>query len=75
MDAVSSYHRVSVHAKQNRMNASLSVEGVHVANKGHSNRAGGRAVLPRSKTGAGGRPSKTGEFGTGLLPLVAMCFG
>lgn len=53
MDAVSSHHRVSVHTKQNRMNAYLSMEGVHVAKKGQSNRAGGMAVLPRKDRSRG----------------------
>lgn len=53
MDAVSSHHRASVHAKQNRMNAYLSVLGVHVANKGQSHRAGGTAVLSRKDRSSG----------------------
>lgn len=55
MDAAStsSHHTVSVHAKQNRMNAYLSVVGVHVANKQQSNRAGGTAVLPRKDRNKG----------------------
>lgn len=74
MDAVSSHHRVSVHAKQNRINACLSVAGVHVANSRQSNREWAQ-LFCSGKTGAGRRPSKTVEFGTGLLPLVATCFG
>lgn len=42
-----------MHTKQNRMNAPLSVEGAHVANKGQSNRAGGTAVLPRKDRSRG----------------------
>lgn len=74
VDATSSHRRVFVHSKQNRMNAYLSVVGVDVANKGESNRAGGTAVLPREDRNSG-KASKTSEFGAGLLPLVAMCFG
>lgn len=53
MDVVSRHHRVSVHAKQNRMNAYLSVLGEHVTNKGQSHRAGGTAVLPRKERSRG----------------------
>lgn len=62
-----------MHSKQNRMNAYLSVLGVHVANKGQSNRAGGTAVLPRKDRNSG-KAGKIGEFGAGLPPLVATCF-
>lgn len=53
MDAVSSHHRVFVHTKQNRMNAYLSEEGVHVASKEESNRAGGTSVLLRKDRSRG----------------------
>lgn len=74
MDATSSHHRVFVHSKQNRMNAYPSVVGVPVANKRQSNKAGGTAVLPR-KDKDSGKASKSDEFGPGLLPLLATCFG
>lgn len=38
---------------KNRMNAYLSVVGVHVANKGQSNRAGSTAVFPRKDRNRG----------------------